>query len=71
VPVKNCLPVLDNAEKQIIIPLKSEYSLIKSGGGNGPMKPGNLLFKVLNPAATKDEDSAGAHIESSVCVFYV
>ena len=29
-------------------------SLIKSGGGNGPMKPGNLLRKlkkVPNPAA--------------------
>ena len=26
-------------------------SLIKSGGGNGPMKPGNLFIKVPNPAA--------------------
>ena len=33
------------------------------------MKPGNLLIKVLNPAATKDEDSIFAHIESSVCGF--
>ncbi len=33
------------------------------------MKPSNLLFKVLNPAATKDEDSIDAHIESSVCGF--
>jgi len=24
---------------------------IKSGGGNGPMKPGNLYIKVLNPTA--------------------
>ena len=32
-------------------------SLIKSGGGNGPMKPGNLLkSKVPNPAKeSKDE----------------
>ena len=32
-------------------------SLIKSGGGNGPMKPGNLLHsKVPNPAKeSKDE----------------
>ena len=35
------------------------------------MKPGNLLFKVPNPAATKDEDSIDAHIESSVCDFYL
>ena len=35
------------------------------------MKPSNLLFKVLNPAATKDEDSIFAHIESSVCDFFV
>ena len=35
------------------------------------MKPSNLLFKVLNPAATKDEDSIDAHIESSVCDFYL
>ena len=33
------------------------------------MKPGNLFIKVLNPAATKDEDSIDAHIESSVCGF--
>lgn len=33
------------------------------------MKPSNLLFKVLNPAATKDEDSIHTHIESSVCAF--
>ncbi len=33
------------------------------------MKPSNLFFKVLNPAATKDEDSIDTHIESSVCAF--
>lgn len=33
------------------------------------MKPSNLSIKVLNPAATKDEDSIFAHIESSVCGF--
>ena len=33
------------------------------------MKPSNLFFKVLNPAATKDEDSIHTHIESSVCAF--
>ncbi len=31
--------------------VKLHTSLIKSGGGNGPMKPGNLFIKVLNPAA--------------------
>ena len=35
------------------------------------MKPSNLSIKVLNPAATKDEDSIFAHIESSVCGFFV
>ena len=30
------------------------YSLIKSGGGNGPMKPGNLAeAKLPNPAANE------------------
>lgn len=35
----------------------SEY-LIKSGGGIGPMKPGNLHCKVPNPTVevSKDED---------------
>ena len=31
-------------------------SLIKSGGGNGPVKPGNLwrkLYKVPNPSANE------------------
>ena len=46
-------------------------SLIKSGGGNGPMKPSNLLFKVLNPAATKDEDSIDRASNPSVCGFFI
>ena len=41
-----------------IMKVKSKYRLIKSGGGNGPMKPGNLRKrKVPNPAKqSKDED---------------
>ena len=47
-------------------------SLIKSGGGNGPMKPGNLLFiKVPNPAAKRKMRIRLTHIESSVCGFFV
>ena len=36
------------------------------------MKPGNLInVKVPNPAATKDEDSIEAHVESfDVCRFF-
>ena len=64
--------MLDNSDTSAIMTLrkrKLHTSLIKSGGGNGPMKPGNLIFKVPNPAATKDEDSIHTHIESSVCAF--
>ena len=37
------------------------------------MKPGNLIqIKVPNPAATRDEDSIEAHVESfGVCKFFV
>ena len=47
----------------------TEYNLIKSGGGNGPVKPGNLLFKVPNPAETRDEDVV-LRTESAVRIFY-
>ena len=33
---------LDKSGKYDKIPEKNAYSLIKSGGGIGPMKPGNL-----------------------------
>ena len=56
--MEKVLKVLDNsAIGAIMSHAKSAYSLIKSGGGNGPRKPGNLYIKVPNPAATKDEDS--------------
>ena len=48
---------LDFYRKYCRIGAELHISLIKSGGGNGPMKPGNLIIKVPNPAATKDEDS--------------
>ena len=36
------------------------------------MKPGNLSERMMvpNPAATKDEDSIYAHVESSMCAFF-
>ena len=34
------------------------------------MKPGNLFIKVLNPAATKDEDSIERTSDPSMCGFY-
>jgi hypothetical protein len=34
---------LDKSRKYDNIPQKNAYSLIKSGGVIGPMKPGNLL----------------------------
>ena len=45
--------ILDFSEKISRIYKEIAYSLIKSGGGNGPMKPGNLVSKakVPNPAA--------------------
>ena len=43
---------LDNPTKPAMIYMKIE-SLIKSGGGNGPMKPRQpVYFKVPNPADT-------------------
>ncbi len=35
------------------------------------MKPGNLFFKVPNPAATKDEDSIKAHRVLRCAYFFV
>ena len=46
--------VLTFSEKSVEYYKKIAYSLIKSGGGNGPMKPGNLAeAKVPNPAANE------------------
>jgi hypothetical protein len=36
---------IDISCKNAIINRNCTYSLIKSGGGNGPMKPGNLLIQ--------------------------
>ena len=45
-------------------------SLIKSGGGNGPMKPGNLRKRgAKSGGKTKDEDSICKRIESSMRLF--
>ena len=45
---------VDFSEKICRIYKEIAYSLIKSGGGNGPMKPGNLAkAKVPNPAANE------------------
>ena len=51
--------------------LELHTSLIKSGGGNGPMKPGNLRKRgAKSGGETKDEDSINTHIESvGVCFF--
>ena len=46
--------VLTFLHKSVEYLMKIAYSLIKSGGGNGPMKPGNLAeAKVPNPAANE------------------
>ena len=37
--------MLDKIPKIDIITIELHTSLIKSGGGNGPMKPGNLLIQ--------------------------
>ena len=52
--------------------LERHISLIKSGGGNGPMKPGNLRKRgAKSGGETKDEDSIVTHIGSvPMCVFY-
>ena len=41
--VKNVEKALEFSYKTAIILQELHTSLIKSGGGNGPMKPGNLL----------------------------
>lgn len=47
---------IDNGEKTDIMQKEKLHSLIESGGGNGPMKPGNLHFcKVPNPAVVYRE----------------
>ena len=44
--------------------LELHTSLIKSGGGNGPMKPGNLRKRgAKSGGETKDEDSIDTHVE--------
>ena len=50
-----CEKMIDISRNACIIVTKIAYSLIKSGGGNGPMKPGNLSVrkKVPNPAANE------------------
>ena len=51
---ENKKKVLTFFEKISRIYKEIAYSLIKSGGGNGPMKPGNLAeAKVPNPAANE------------------
>ena len=42
---KNIEKYLTNREKSIKYTLQLHTGLIKSGGGNGPMKPGNLLIQ--------------------------
>ena len=41
-PCPNCRKTLDSGVQTDIMTLTTEH-LIKSGGGNGPVKPGNLL----------------------------
>ena len=44
--------------------------LIKSGGGNGPMKPGNLLIQGAKSGGERQmRIRYTTHIESSVCAF--
>ena len=50
---ENSETVLDKRKKPAIIGSTIEH-LIKSGGGNGPVKPGNLRrLKVPNPAVRR------------------
>jgi hypothetical protein len=49
---------IDKSDFAVIIIKQLHTSLIKSGGGNGPMKPGNLLIQgAKSGGKTKDEDS--------------
>jgi len=69
--VKKVEKGIDISCKTAIILYELHTSLIKSGGGNGPMKPGNLSERMMvpNPAATKDEDSILRTSSPSVCGF--
>ncbi len=53
---KNLLTII--LYSYIINSITSEQTLIKSGGGTGPVKPGNqyLKYMVLNPATFKLKD---------------
>ena len=53
-----------------IITQELHTSLIKSGGGNGPMKPGNLFIQgAKSGGKTKDEDSI-QHTSNLRCVHF-
>ena len=45
------------------------YGLIKSGGGNGPMKPGNLNFQGAKSGGKRKMRIRYTHIESRCAVF--
>ena len=53
--------------------MKIAYSLIKSGGGNGPMKPGNLAIRLRCQIRrqTRDEDSIQHTSNASMCAFFI
>ena len=47
------------------------YSLIKSGGGNGPMKPGNLIYQGAKSGGRRKMRIRYTHIGSVGVRFFI
>ena len=62
---------LDKSLKIDIITIELHTSLIKSGGGNGPMKPGNLLIQGAKSGGKRKMRIRYTHIESVGVRFFV
>ena len=56
--------MLDKSGIIDIITFELHTSLIKSGGGNGPMKPGNLLIQGAKSGGKREMRIRYTHIES-------
>ena len=63
--------MLDKYEKIDIITYELHTSLIKSGGGNGPMKPGNLLIQGAKSGGKRKMRIRYTHIESVGVRFFI
>ena len=63
--------MLDKSGIIDIITFELHTSLIKSGGGNGPMKPGNLLIQGAKSGGKRKMRIRYTHIESVGVRFFI